>query len=445
MSLRVRLALMFAMIAALVAVLMGVISYAVAASRLQREADAMLAQASGPYVEALRDGRGADANRRGREEQRDRFGLYPVQGLLPDGSVAPLAGPPIRLPVDKRDLKLAASRREVDRYRTDAINGVPIRMLTASSGKGEGAVQVAQDWSDSQRVLRALAATLSVIGVVVAVLAAAGGWLLAHRLTTRLIALTDAAETVGQTGRFDVAVPGSGADEVGRLAAAFNGMLGRLAAARAEQQRLVQDAGHELRTPLTSLRTNVQLLHHFEQLPQPDRERVLADLSGETKELTTLVNEIVDLGTDTPLNPEPAPVSLAAVAGAAVARARRRTGRELVLTADDSVVLGNSPALQRAVWNLIDNAVKFAPQGPIEVVVDAGTVTVADHGPGIAEQDLPHVFERFYRSTTARGQPGSGLGLSIVAEVARSHGGQVSAGNRLDAPGAVLGIALPAV
>jgi two-component system sensor histidine kinase MprB len=221
-------------------------------------------------------------------------------------------------------------------------------------------------------------------------------------------------------------------------------MLARLSASRDQQHRLVQDVGHELRTPLTSLRTNVELLRQFDRLPPLDRQRVLADLAGETGELTMLVNEVIDLGTDAPLNPEPIPVPLAAVVGRAVARARRRTAREVLLQADDSVVLGNAAAVERAVWNLLDNAVKFAPEGPIEVTVEQGTLLVADHGPGIPPQDLPHVFDRFYRATAARSRPGSGLGLSIVAEVARAHGGSVAAGPRSDGtPGAVLRLTLP--
>jgi two-component system sensor histidine kinase MprB len=444
MSLRVRLALVFAGVAVLVAVCMGAISYAVASERLQREADQALAEAVAPYLMALREGRPVTEDRRGRPGRDDRFSQYPIQLVQPDGTTVALAGPAVALPVDAQDLALAQSDQEVQRYRTDAAAGVPVRMVTASSGNAAGAVQAARDFSESRAVLRSLAVTLSLIGFGVAVLAALGGWLLARQMTGRLVALTDAAETVGQTGRLDVSVPGAGRDEVGRLAAAFNGMLARLSASRDQQHRLVQDVGHELRTPLTSLRTNVELLRQFDMLPPMDRQRVLADLAGETGELTMLVNEVIDLGTDAPLNPEPVPVPLAAVVGRAVARARRRTAREVLLQADDSVVLGNAAAVERAVWNLLDNAVKFAPEGPIEVTVEQGALLVADHGPGIPPQDLPHVFDRFYRATAARSRPGSGLGLSIVAEVARTHGGSVAAGPRSDGtPGAVLRLTLP--
>lgn len=445
MSLRVRLAIFFAGIAAVAAALMGVLSYAVTAERLAREADVALAQAAEPYVAALREGRSHDGDRRpdGRD---DRLGQYPVQVLRPDGTAVPLTLPGVELPVNDEDLALAGSDTPQQRFRTDDYNGTPIRMLTESAGTGAGAIQVARDWAESAAVLRALSLTLLLIGAGVALLAAVGGWVLARRLTGRLIALTEAAETVGATSRLDLAVPGGGSDEVGRLATSFDLMLQRLAASRQEQQRLVQDAGHELRTPLTSLRTNVSLLRHFEQLPAADRERVLADLSSETKELTALVNEIVELGVEAPLNPQPEPVVLADVAAAAVARAQRRTGRTVELQADDSVVLGSPAALERAIWNLIDNAAKFAPDGPIEVRVSVGTVAVTDHGPGIAEADLPRIFGRFSRSTDARALPGSGLGLAIVSEVARTHGGEVFARNLGEADGstgAEVGMRLP--
>jgi two-component system sensor histidine kinase MprB len=300
MSLRVRLALVFAGVAVLVAVCMGAISYAVASERLQREADQALAEAVAPYLMALREGRPVTEDRRGRPGRDDRFSQYPIQLVQPDGTTVALAGPAVALPVDAQDLALAQSDQEVQRYRTDAAAGVPVRMVTASSGNAAGAVQAARDFSESRAVLRSLAVTLSLIGFGVAVLAALGGWLLARQMTGRLVALTDAAETVGQTGRLDVSVPGAGRDEVGRLAAAFNGMLARLSASRDQQHRLVQDVGHELRTPLTSLRTNVELLRQFDMLPPMDRQRVLADLAGETGELTMLVNEVIDLGTDAP-------------------------------------------------------------------------------------------------------------------------------------------------
>ena len=246
---------------------------------------------------------------------------------------------------------------------------------------------------------------------------------------------------MAEHGRLDVPVPVAGRDEVARLGRAFDDMLGRLANSVQDQQRLVQDAGHELRTPLTSLRTNISLLKRFEELPPDAREELLADLAGEARELTDLVNELVDLAAgqrdDDPL----AEVNLADVAEKAAASARRRTGREIaVRTIRPAVVEGRSAALHRALSNLLENAAKFDAGGtePIEVVVTRARMEVLDRGPGIADTDLTRVFDRFYRAPAARGLPGSGLGLAIVREIATAHGGHAFAAHR-PGGGATLG------
>ncbi|MEQ1701134.1 MAG: sensor histidine kinase, partial [Ilumatobacteraceae bacterium] len=136
------------------------------------------------------------------------------------------------------------------------------------------------------------------------------------------------------------------------------------------------------------------------------------------------------------------PVRLGDVAERAAARARRRFGRDVIVAADETVIDGRPNGLERATQNLIDNACKFAPDGPIEVSIAGGVVLVRDHGPGLVADDIPHLFDRFYRSVEMRSKPGSGLGLSIVKSVVEQHGGTVHAGN---APGggAELGFTLP--
>ena len=177
-------------------------------------------------------------------------------------------------------------------------------MATVSFGQGLGAVQIVQRLQPTERLLDTLAAQLVVVGVVALVGAGLAGWLVARRITSRLVRLTEAAEYVTSTGRLDRAVSDGGTstggrDEVGRLGAAFNEMLGRLAAAKEEQRRLVQNASHELRTPLTSLRTNVSVMKQFDRLSPEAQQRLVDDLQGETRELTDLVNELVSLATET--------------------------------------------------------------------------------------------------------------------------------------------------
>lgn len=427
MSLRTRLALSFAAIATLVAALMGVLGYTATTNQLEREIDRSLLTSQGFRP---------DHEDRGGPEGPDAATLLSATGqvLRTEGDV--------QLPVTDRDRAVAAAQQSVVVTRTQSVNGTPYRIATVSPGDGRGAVMLARDWSESAGVLRGLAMVLTACAAGLAVLAAIAGWLLAGRITRRLTVLTDTAETVSATGQLDVKVPGAGKDEVGRLAAAFNMMLGRLARSQEQQQRLVQDAGHELRTPLTSLRTNISLLERFEELPPDVRARVLADLRGESRELTGLVNEVLALAGGGPEEEDVTPVRLADVAEAVSVRARRRTGREVLVTADDSVIEGRRHSLERAVWNLVDNAAKFDPSGsPIELRVADNTVEVLDRGPGVDAADVPHVFDRFYRPVSSRSLPGSGLGLSIVQDVAHAHGGRAYVQPR-DGGGSVFGLAL---
>lgn len=262
-------------------------------------------------------------------------------------------------------------------------------MATVSFGQGLGAVQIVQRLQPTERLLDTLAAQLVVVGVVALVGAGLAGWLVARRITSRLVRLTEAAEYVTSTGRLDRAVSDGGTstggrDEVGRLGAAFNEMLGRLAAAKEEQRRLVQNASHELRTPLTSLRTNVSVMKQFDRLSPEAQQRLVDDLQGETRELTDLVNELVSLATETYQDEPVQEVVLREVAERVAARSRRRTGREIIVDADDSAVLGRPGALERAISNPVENSAKFDPEGtaPIEIHIRDGVVEVRDRGPG---------------------------------------------------------------
>ena len=211
-------------------------------------------------------------------------------------------------------------------------------------------------------------------------------------------------------------------------------MLTSLAASRDRQRRLVADAGHELRTPLTSLRTNIDLLTQAgsadARLPEHARSELLADVRAQIEELSTLVGDLVELARDEPISHVVATVELHEVLEAAVARVRRRApGATFALEAQPWYVEGEAGAIERALTNLLDNAAKWSPVGgTVHVRLDGGVVTVDDEGHGIAEEDLPHVFDRFYRSSESRSMPGSGLGLSIVAQVVERHSGTVVAG-----------------
>jgi two-component system sensor histidine kinase MprB len=254
--------------------------------------------------------------------------------------------------------------------------------------------------------------------------------LLVAQVTLRPVGqLTEVAEEVTETRDLSRRIQVRSRDELGRLATAFNAMLEALDASLRSQRQLVADASHELRTPLASLRTNIEVLIGGKKLPEEERQKLLADVTGQVEELSTLVAALVELDPDEPLELEE--VRLDELVAAAVDRARLfAPDVEFRERLSESVVSASPLQVDRAVANLLDNAAKWSDS--VDVGVDDHTVTVRDHGPGIAPEDLPHVFDRFYRATAARKLPGSGLGLAIVKQVAESHGGAVTAENAPD-------------
>ena len=244
--------------------------------------------------------------------------------------------------------------------------------------------------------------------------------------------LTATTEAVTETRDLSQRIEPTGTDELGRLATSFNTMLGALEESSRAQRQLVADASHELRTPLTSLRTNIEVLARGNELAPVERERLLADVVEQIGEMTALIGELIELARasrpDAVAEP-PADVRLDLLTADAVERTRRnRPNVEFETDLHESLVHGPPSSIERAVANLLDNAAKWSPPGAaVEVAVHDGEVAVRDHGPGIAEEDLPYVFDRFYRSRDARGMPGSGLGLAIVKQVAEAHGGSVVA------------------
>jgi len=245
--------------------------------------------------------------------------------------------------------------------------------------------------------------------------------------------LTGAVEHIARTEDLAVRIPVDGHDEIARLSRSFNAMTEALASSRELQQQLIADAGHELRTPLTSLRTNIDLLARSEEtgrsLPPGDRAELFASVKAQMTELAALIGDLQELSRpDAVPGGTPEVVALHEAADRAVQRARLRK-QHVTLTADLApwYVRGEGAALERAVVNLLDNALKFSPEGAeVTVTLTAeGTLTVRDRGAGIPAEELPHVFDRFWRSPTARGLPGSGLGLSIVARTVRQAGGEV--------------------
>jgi two-component system sensor histidine kinase MprB len=346
---------------------------------------------------------------------------------------------------DPEEVQAVAAGRRDAFFSDEQVDGVHVRVYTRQAEPGL-ALQLARPLTEVDEALGDLRLGLGLVSIAGIALAAFLGRLATRHAVRPVTQLTETAEHVARTRDLSRRIEaGEGGDELARLAASFNTMLGALDDSQRAQRRLVADASHELRTPLTSLRTNLEVLGSPRALPAGDRERLRADLVAQLEELSELVGDLVELARDGEPSSEPLePLRLDELVAAAVERARRHAPA-VAFDADlePCVVTGERGRLDRAVANLLDNAAKWSPPGgTVEVALRDGELTVRDHGPGIAPEDLPHVFDRFYRAAAARGRAGSGLGLAIARHVSEGHGGSIAA-EPASGGGALLRFALP--
>lgn len=448
MNLRVRIALISAAAVAVAIAIAALVTFSTTKRELLAEVDASLYdrveqvdQADNLFelVAALSpfDERG------GRSPfQRGERGFDAIfwQFFISDGGVITQYDLGGDLPIGPAE-QAVISGEVVQAIRTVGRGDDNLRVLTAQISAGT--VQVARSLAEIDNTLEGLASVLRLAAVVGALLAGLVGYVVARGAARPIGELAKAAEHVAVTQELEARIDVDRSDEVGRLAESFNAMLAALDGSRKQQHRLVRDAGHELRTPLTALRTNVELLGRMEDIPDDERERMITDIDAEIQELTQLVAELVDLAAEPP--PDELvmdDLDLGSLVERVVEKYRRRTGQAIAVHADESIVRGATAQLERAVSNLVDNATKLSPaDSSIEVSVEQGRVTVRDQGPGIAVEDRPFVFDRFYRAAGARSHPGSGLGLSIVAKTVTDHGGSVFVGD--PAAGAEVGFEIP--
>jgi two-component system sensor histidine kinase MprB len=353
--------------------------------------------------------------------------------LVSAENVIPQEGAPALIPPDERARRLAAEGK--GSYFSDVeVEGVHARVFTRAIEPGL-AVQAAQSVEDVDHALDQLALIFGVVGLGGVGLAGGLGLAVTRTAARPVRELSDAAEHVARTQDLSRRIDAAGDDELSRLATSFNTMLGALERSMRAQRQLVADASHELRTPLTSLRTNVEVLAGANgSLPTSERRQMFHAVVGQLEELTVLVEDLVDLARDGEREQELEPVRLDLLVADTVARARRlHPGREIRVELEETVLDGSPRRLDRAVSNLLDNAEKWSPPGtPIDVTLGDRRLLVRDRGPGIEPDDLPRVFDRFYRARSARGLAGSGLGLAIVRHVAEAHGGSVAARNAAD-------------
>lgn len=482
MSLRRRIVIASAAAVAVAVVLASVLVYVLTSNQLHRQVDAQLRSrsdnlrliAAHPAHRHRRDNRLLDALRGGAGgapglfenggSQQPGEALSNVQPrpnqvrgyqqLVNASGTVLFQSPPKApvLPVDARTRALAAGKGK-SFFRDATVDGLDLRILAERFAPGR-VVQFAQSLTEVDHLLSHLRLILILLSLGGILLAALLGQVVARAAVAPVRRLTRAAEHVAETQDLSRRIAPAGDDEIGRLAISFNAMLDALAASMGAldasvhaQRQLVADASHELRTPVTSLRTNIEILQQAREMDEGERQLLLGDVVEQIEELTRLMNDLIDLARGEEPRGATEDVRLDALVGEAVERTRRNSPTTPLHMRLEPVLLSGVPArLERAIVNLIDNAVKYSPEGePVEIELTTSSgceLTVRDHGPGISPEDLPHVFDRFYRGAEARGRPGSGLGLAIVRQVVGQHGGTVTA-ERAPGGGTLMRVVLP--
>jgi two-component system sensor histidine kinase MprB len=445
-SFRTRLTLASAVAVALAIALASGLVYVVVRDQLRGEIETSLEQraallTAGPL--SIREGR--DGERvlvtpyRGLE-QGDVF----LQAVDVQGRVAKADPRQAAFPVT--DEITGAAAVGGDPFFTDGeVEGTHVLQLVVPVGDGH-ALQLIRPLDEVDRVLHRTGLILVLVSLVGIAAAAALGALVARTALRPVQRLTREAEVVAETRDLSRRIGLEGDDELARLGSSFDTMLAALDESQRQQRQLVADASHELGTPLTSIRTNVEVLARRDDLAPEAREALLRDLVGQLGEMSGLVTGLVELASEAPTELEPVDVQLDELVEDAVARAARLAPQiRFVTSLEPTVVRGVPGRLERAVANVLDNAVKWSDAGArVGVTVAHGEVAVRDHGPGIADEDVPYVFDRFYRSPKARAMPGSGLGLAIVKRVVDEHGGTAAVA-RADGGGTTVRLAFPEV
>lgn len=449
MRLQARLAITVALAAAIAILIMATL-FSVVSARQQRQAidDQLIEAVSQPRTLISEAGGRGQGGRRpnladffeGSDELNGVFTLLRLTG--PQGNVLIDEGLPV----------VSISDIDAPTLSTIEVNGERFRMVTAPIGQDGALLQIASSIEANEAGLAASRSQILGASLVGIALAAVMGAVVARRLSEPITSVADAAMNMAQSQQLPEPIEVTRTDEVGDLALSFNAMLSALRLSREQQKRLVADASHELRTPLTSLRLKIDLLDSTPHLDAAQRQELLTASATEVEQLGDLVTELVSLATDhTGADEAPVETSLLDLGTSIANQHSRRSGREIQVVSSAGVSSSSGGELHmirpkmvsRGVSNLLDNAVKYSPfESPIELHIDGANIEVRDHGEGIDPADIDYVFDRFFRSATARTQPGNGIGLAIVQRVADTHGGSVWAQNAGNGTGAVVGFSV---
>ena len=446
MSLRTRIAATAGVAVALVVVIAAIAIYLGVRAELRGEVDDSLRQRA-DEVGRLAEGRvrraapGIGPGRPPGDEGRGPLPVPPrepfggpegfAQLILPSGHAVRFRGADEAVPVDSHAREIARSGSG-ESLEDTSVGGTHLRVLTQALPRGGGAIQIARPLDEVDRQLDRVLLVLLAVGAAGVALGAALAAVVARTALAPIGRFTRRTEELVGDPDPSHRIEPEGEDELGRLARSFNRTLDALERSVEAQRQLVADASHELRTPIASLRANIQTLDQADRLPAAERESLRADIVAELDELTALVADIVELARGAKPGELVDDVRLDEIVEGVAARARARAsnGVAIEVATEPTMVRGEPARIQRAVSNLVDNALKWSPGGgTVEIELAAGEVVVRDHGPGFEQDDLPHVFDRFYRAQGARALPGSGLGLAIVRQAAEAHGGEVAAAN----------------
>lgn len=360
-----------------------------------------------------------------------------IRILSPQGDLIEAFGPYRTLPVYTSSLIAARQNQSVYFTITDTNESEPVRFYSApiiENSSLAGVVQVAQSLGPVGETLNRLL-TIILLGTPVLIgIAGVGGYFLAARALAPIDKMTRTAQRISAedlSARLDL--PGTN-DEVGRLAATFDHMIQRLDDAFQREHQFTSDASHELRTPLAAMQAIISVTREERRSPE-DYEQALDDLAEETDRLKTLTEDLLKFARNDTSNSyvfEPLDLSLL-LSDLNESLQPLAEKKRLILKSEIEAhvtITGDSDALIRLFVNLLDNAIKYTAEGVITTILRSTPdgfveVNITDTGPGIAPEDMPHIFERFYRVERSRSTRGTGLGLSIAAQIAQAHGGSI--------------------
>jgi two-component system sensor histidine kinase MprB len=444
-SLRRRITGAAALAVATVAVLLGAAAYLSTRSHLVGQIQGELRTRALPYLEPHSGGQGSLGS--GAAAGGDHGGGGPgvpkspplggapgyFQFVHADGTVLAGNGGTPELPVGPQVLAIA-KRARGSFFSAATVRGTHVEILTVGDPYDGYAVEVALPLSGVDSILSSLLVTYVLLAGGGVLLAGVLGAVIGRSALAPIERFSEQTEQVTSALDRPRRLEETGASELRRLAGSFNQTLDALEQSITAQQHLIADASHELRTPMAALRSNIQIFLQADRLPEEDREGLQEAIIAELDELTQLVADVVELARGSAPDEHTEPIELDAIVRRAVDNAQRRSPQlEFSLDLEPTAIVNAPERVARAVTNVIDNARKWSrPDDAIEILLQGGMLSVRDHGPGFKEEDLAHVFDRFYRSHDARRMPGSGLGLAIVKQAAEAHGGSAQATNAPD-------------